>query len=157
MENQNKNIVKHIFVTGSIVAGSLLGVGAVKTINAETLFNYGSLGSGAELRTSLLNTSPARNLEMKCGSKSDNKSEKKSGANDKVKDGKCGDKKMDSKAKDGKCGEGKCGDKKMDSKADENKAKDGKCGEGKCGDKKMDGKSMEKKEMKELKPAEKIN
>lgn len=131
MENQSKNLVKHIFVTGSIVAGSLLGVGAVKTINAETLFNYGSLGSGAELRTSLLSTSPERNLEMKCGSKTDTKAEKKSGADDKLKDGKCGDKKMDSKAKDGKCGEGKCGDGKME------------------------GKSMEKKELKESKPVEK--
>lgn len=139
MENQNKNLVKHIFVTGSIVAGSLLGLGTVKTINAGTLFNYGSLGSGAELRSSLLDSSPDRNLEMKCGSKT----EKKSGPN--TKEGKSGDKKMDSKAKDGKCGEGKCGDKKTESKT-----KDAKCGEGKCGDKKMD-----KKEMNDSKSAEK--
>lgn len=152
MENQNKNLAKHIFLTGTIVAGSLLGFGAPKAINAENLFNYGSLGSGAELRTSLLNTSPNRNLEMKCGAKSDSKESKPS-------DAKCGDKKMESKAKDAKCGDkkmestktdsktkdAKCGDKKMDSKA-----KDAKCGEGKCGDKKMD-----KKEMKESKPVEK--
>ncbi len=131
MENQNKNLVKHIFVTGSIVAGSLLGLGAVNNISAKTLFDFGSLGSGAELRTSLLNTSPERNLDMKCGSKSESNTEKKAGPNDKAKDAKCGDKKMESKAKEGKCGEGKCGDKKME------------------------GKSMEKKEMKESTPAEK--
>ena len=76
MEKQNKNHAKHIFLTGSIVAGSLLGFGAPKAINAENLFNFGSLGSGAELRTSLLNTSTERNLEMKCGSKGDSKAEK---------------------------------------------------------------------------------
>ena len=30
MENQNKNLAKHIFLTGTIVAGSLLGFGAPK-------------------------------------------------------------------------------------------------------------------------------
>ena len=48
-------------------------------------------------------------------------------ADEKAKDGKCGEGKCGSekKAKDGKCGEGKCGAEK--------KTKDGKCGEGKCG------------------------
>jgi len=120
MQSSNKNIAKHIFLTGSIVAGSLLGM-APKSLNAETLFNYRSLGSGSDLRASLLNTSPDRNLEMKCGSKNETKPDSKTSS--------------DSKSKDGKCGEGKCGDKKM-----EGKAKDHKCGEGKCGDKKADGK-----------------
>ena len=36
----------------------------------------------------------------------------------------------DDKKKDGKCGEGKCGG---DKKPTDDKKKDGKCGEGKCG------------------------
>ena len=144
MQNSNKSIAKHIFLTGSIVAGSLLGV-SPKSLNAETLFNYRSLGSGSDLRASLLNTSPDRNLEMKCGNKSETKKESKPTSDSKAKDGKCGegkcgDKKMEGKAKDHKCGEGKCGDKKADSKV-----KDGKCGEGKCGDKKMESKSKDGK------------
>lgn len=41
----------------------------------------------------------------------------------------------DDKKKDGKCGEGKCGATKMsgDKKPADDKKKDGKCGEGKCG------------------------
>ncbi|PKL84318.1 MAG: hypothetical protein CVV24_00475 [Ignavibacteriae bacterium HGW-Ignavibacteriae-3] len=153
MQNHYKN-TKRILVTGSIIAGAIFGAGAPSTLNAANLFDFNNLGSGAELRASLLNTSPERTLEMKCGNKSDSKSPK---ADD--------PKAKDSKAKDGKCGEGKCGDKKMnDAKATkpmDSKAKDGKCGEGKCGEKKKDAKSMDKKEMKEMKekkeskPAEK--
>lgn len=151
MQNQYKN-TKRILLTGSILAGAIFGTGVPRTLSAENLFNYNGLGSGSELRTSLLNSSPNRNLEMKCGNKSDSKDPKSNDS--KTKDAKCGDKKMsDSKAKDGKCGEGKCGDKKMgdvkDQKAKDSKAKDGKCGEGKCGDKKKD-----MKEKKESKPSE---
>jgi len=166
MKNSNKSIAKHIFLTGSIVAGSVLAM-APKTLNAETLFNYRTLGSGSDLLASLLDTSPKRNLEMKCGNKSESKEKSKTSSDSKAKDGKCGegkcgDKKADSKVKDGKCGEGKCGDKKADSKV-----KDGKCGEGKCGDKKADSKVKDgkcgegkcgadkKKEMKNTKAQEK--
>lgn len=147
MQNQYKN-TKRILLTGSILAGAIFGTGVPKAISAENLFNYNGLGSGSELRTSLLNTSPNRNLEMKCGNKSDNKDPKSN--NSKTKDAKCGDKKMsDSKAKDGKCGEGKCGDKKMSEakgpKSADSKAKDGKCGEGKCGDKKKEAKPADSK------------
>ncbi len=122
MQNQYKN-TKRILLTSSILAGAIFGTGTPKALNTENLFNYNGLGSGSELRTSLLNTSPNRNLEMKCGNKSDNKDPKSNDS--KTKDAKCGDKKMsdakdpkamDSKAKDGKCGEGKCGDKKKDMK-----------------------------------------
>jgi len=147
MQNQYKN-TKRILLTGSILAGAIFGTGAPKAINAENLFNYNGLGSGSELRTSLLNTSPNRNLEMKCGNKNDSKDSKPKDS--KTKDAKCGDKKMnDSKAKDGKCGEGKCGDKKMSEakgpKSADSKAKDGKCGEGKCGDKKKEAKPADSK------------
>ena len=145
MGNTN-NTSKKLFLTGSIIAGALLGVGAPKTINAANLFDYHNLGSGSELRSLLLNNSAERNLEMKCGNKSDSKSDAKPASDAKTKDakcgeGKCGDKKMESKAKDAKCGE-----KKMDAKASsgkkmESKAKDAKCGEGKCGDKKSESKA----------------
>ena len=145
MGNTN-NTSKKLLLTGSIIAGTLLGVGAPKTINAANLFDYHNLGSGSELRSLLLNTSAERNLEMKCGNKSDSKSDAKPASDAKTKDakcgeGKCGDKKMESKAKDAKCGE-----KKMDAKASsgkkmESKAKDAKCGEGKCGDKKSESKA----------------
>ena len=145
MGNTN-NTSKKLLLTGSIIAGTLLGVGAPRTINAANLFDYHNLGSGSELRSLLLNNSAERNLEMKCGNKSDSKSDAKPASDAKTKDakcgeGKCGDKKMESKAKDAKCGE-----KKMDAKASsgkkmESKAKDAKCGEGKCGDKKSESKA----------------
>lgn len=131
MQNQYKN-TKRILLTGSILAGAIFGTGTPKTLSAENLFNYNGLGSGSELRTSLLNTSPNRNLEMKCGNKSDSKDSKSN----------------DSKTKDAKCGDKKMSDAK-DKKAMDSKAKDGKCGEGKCGDKKKD-----MKEKKESKPSE---
>ncbi|NJD22793.1 MAG: hypothetical protein FIA82_09030 [Melioribacter sp.] len=142
MQNQYKN-TKRILLTGSILAGAIFGTGAPKAISAENLFNYNGLGSGSELRTSLLNTSPNRNLEMKCGNKSDGKDSKPNDS--KTKDAKCGDKKMsDSKAKDGKCGDKKMSDAKGPKAAD-SKAKDGKCGEGKCGDKKKESKPADSK------------
>lgn len=142
MQNQYKN-TKRILLTGSILAGAIFGAGAPKAISAENLFNYNGLGSGSELRTSLLNTSPNRNLEMKCGNKGDSKDSKPNDS--KTKDAKCGDKKMsDSKAKDGKCGDKKMSDAKGPKTAD-SKAKDGKCGEGKCGDKKKESKPSDSK------------
>ncbi|MCL4550671.1 MAG: hypothetical protein M1495_19125 [Bacteroidetes bacterium] len=151
MGNTN-NTSKKLLLTGSIIAGALLGAGAPKTINAANLFDYHNLGSGSELRSLLLNSSAERNLELKCGNKGDSKSDAKPASDAKTKDakcgeGKCGDKKMESKAKDAKCGE-----KKMDAKATkaangkkmESKAKDGKCGESKCGDKKSESKAPAK-------------
>ena len=145
MGNTN-NTSKKLLLTGSIIAGALLGVGAPKTINAANLFDYHNLGSGSELRSLLLNNSAERNLEMKCGNKSDSKSDAKPASDAKTKDakcgeGKCGDKKMESKAKDAKCGEKKMDAKALSGKKMESKAKDAKCGEGKCGDKKSESKA----------------
>ncbi len=125
MGNTN-NTSKKLLLTGSIIAGSLIGIGAPRTINAANLFDYHNLGSGSELRSLLLNTSAERNLEMKCGNKSDSKP----ASDAKTKDAKCGAKKMDAKAT-----------KAANSKKMEGKAKDGKCGEGKCGDKKSGSKT----------------
>ncbi len=98
MENKkNKTII-----AGSMIAGALLSL----SLNANTsnLFNYNSLGNGAEVRNA---------IELACGEKKadDKKADEKKGdkkGEKKGKDAKCGEK----KAKDGKCGEGKCGEKK---------------------------------------------
>lgn len=128
----NNNFTRHIFVTGTLIAGSLLASGAPSTLKAESLFSYNPVGTGSEMRSNLLNTSPNRVLDLACGNKSESKSEKSS-AESKSKDAKCGEKKVESKSKDGKCGEGKCGESKADTKKAASKSKDGKCGEGKCG------------------------
>lgn len=147
MNNKNKNTVKNIILTSTIVAGSVLGLSSLN-VNATETFKYHELGSGGELRSELLNnySSDIIAIELECGE--DTK---------KAEDGKA--KKADDKMKDHKCGEGKCGedkanmkkDKPADPKAakteaktdvekstkevkDESKTKEAKCGEGKCGD-----------------------
>jgi len=104
---KTKSILK-----GSLIAGAI-GLTSI-TAGASNLFNYNNLGSGAELRSELLNinASPLKVAELECGDK------KKEGT--KTGEQKCGDKKKaaDSKGKTGeaKCGEGKCGDKKKTTK-----------------------------------------
>jgi len=99
---------------GSLIAGAI-GLTSI-TAGASNLFNYNALGSGAELRSELLNlnASPLKVAELECGDK------KKEGDKGKAGEQKCGDKKKaaDSKGKTGeaKCGEGKCGDKKKTTK-----------------------------------------
>lgn len=107
---------KKSILAGSLIASAFIGLSNIN-VNASTLTNYSSLGSGAEVRSNLLSgaSSALKVLELKCGDSAKTKH---------------------SKGKDGKCGEGKCGDKKH-----EGKGKDGKCGEGKCGaDKKKETK-----------------
>ncbi len=156
MSNISKKNSKRVLLASSIIAGAIFGAVSPQAVRAENLFNYSNLGSGAEVRTSLLGTTPAHGsmLDMKCGNPTDSKdkntSDAKAGSStdSKTKDAKCGegkcggDKKSESKAKDHKCGESKCGgDKKSESKA-----KDHKCGEGKCGgDKKSESKAKDHK------------
>ena len=138
MKNQQNQIAKHIFLTGSFIAGSVLGLGAATTTNAESLFGFRNLGSGADLRTSLLESSSSKTLELKCGSKTET-------SETKTADAKCGNK-TESKTKDAKCGEGKCGGKSDSTvKAADSKIKDAKCGEGKCGGSKVDKKETKSK------------
>ncbi len=115
-------------VAGSLVTGIVMSA-ATLSAPAANLFSYSSLGSGSEVRSTLLekamNDHDLHLFEMKCGdeSKSDStKSATKPAA-----------KKADGKTTDAKCGEGKCGEKKADAKKTDNKTKDAKCGEGKCG------------------------
>lgn len=122
---KNKNIGK----VAAIATGTL-ALGAVSTnANAADLFQVDYLGSGAELRSNLIDLNsdfPAENkmvsnleMELKCG------------------EGKCGE---------GKCGEGKKGEESKETKAEgkkegdakatkgDDKTKEHKCGEGKCGE-----------------------
>ncbi len=146
MQNKKKNTAKNILLTGTLIAGSVIGLGSLNANTLET-FKYHELGSGGELRSELLNnfSSDVIALELDCGEDT-----KKSADTKKAKD-----KNADAKSTDQKCGEGKCGEgkaavktdkaadpkaagvateKTKDSKATESKSKEAKCGEGKCGD-----------------------
>jgi uncharacterized low-complexity protein len=118
-----KNFKNTSIVTGSLLVGALF---STATGTAANLFDFDYLGTGAELRSNLLSSDVTNILsnkvdDLKCG------------------EGKCGDKKTETKteakSKDAKCGEGKCGEKKdaKKTKKAESKSKDAKCGEGKCG------------------------
>lgn len=116
MNKQSKRSIGAL-ITGTVMSGALLGS---VTANAAEMFDYDDLGSGAELRSDLLDASNTgfNTLEAKCG------------------EGKCGDEKAEGKTEDHKCGEGKCGDEKAEGSAEKSEAKasDHKCGEGKCGE-----------------------
>src|ERR1700741_2978324 len=105
MEKNKKSIL-----AGSVIASAVIGLSSI-TADASALTNFSNLGSGAEVRSILLNTNVAdiSTFELACGEKG--KTEAKG------KDAKA----TEAKSKDGKCGEGKCGDKKK-----EGKSKDGK-------------------------------
>lgn len=92
---------KKSMLAGSLIASAILGLSNLGA-TASTLTSYSALGSGAEVRNELLNTTASNlsNLELKCGADST---------------------KAHGKAKDGKCGEGKCGEHKKDAKAGEHK------------------------------------
>ena len=96
-------------ITGTLVAGSF-SVSA--NANQDNLFEYDNLGSGAELRSELIEMNSVRHktFEMKCGGESD----------------------KDSKTSEANCG---AGDKKAEKSDSTKKAKsaEAKCGEGKCG------------------------
>ncbi len=131
-----KNIKKVSSILGSaLIAGSMAGF-SNQDASAASLFESQALGSGAELRTNLINANSLQNSvsrimdetstikfsELKCG-------EGKCG------EGKCGEEKEDKKEKDNKT-EKKATDgeaKTAETKESEDKTKEAKCGEGKCG------------------------
>lgn len=135
MNDKKKNSVKNILLTGTIIAGSVLGISSLNANTVET-FKYSELGSGGELRAELLQNSVTdiRAIELSCGEKT---------TDTKSKDAKCGEKDAkatkatDSKSKDAKCGE---------HKATDSKSKDAKCGEKKTDDKKKSDDKKKKKD-----------
>ena len=84
--SKNKNTIKVAALASGAVIMSAFGS---TEVNATTLLDFETLGTGAELRTNLITTSAVNmihsntNIELECG------------------EGKCGE---------GKCGEGKCGE-----------------------------------------------
>lgn len=147
--NQSKKLAKGLLAVSFLGFSAMFATAA--TTPSSSLFDYTVLGSGAEVRTEMLNNTnaPLGNFEATCGEKPDDT---------KAKEAKCGEKTGDAKTKEAKtteakCGEGKCGaedkkaDKKVEKKADkktkkadakakksDDKTKEAKCGEGKCGD-----------------------
>lgn len=114
MKSQKKSSERSL-LTASIIAGALTSLTSLNA-NANQLFNYSSLGTGAEVRSELLNTSNSGSkvIELECGNKSTEKT------NSKTPEAKCGDKNkkktttnnnttQKGKTSEGKCGEGKCG------------------------------------------------
>jgi len=98
---KQKGLLKTVIIGGMMVGASTIGT------NAESLFSYGDMGSGAEVRSNLLEQygSPVNtaNLpsdfvvgESKCGEEKSKATKKEA-------------KKTESKTTEGKCGEGKCG------------------------------------------------
>lgn len=134
---KDKKMLKSVsLITGAMLTGSLASFAASQ--NSESLLEYQSLGSGAEVRSELMDLNSPQILnsettfkmgELKCG-------EGKCGEGDKKKeDGKAKAKKSETKATEAKCGEGK--DVKAEKKAEtkkEGKTSEAKCGEGKCGE-----------------------
>lgn len=132
---------KKTILSGSVIASAILAVTGT-TVNATSLTNFNTLGSGAEVRSGLLgNPADAINAyELNCAAKDAKSKEASCGEK---KDATKAETKTDGKAKDAKCGEGKCGEKKAETKTEtktDGKAKDAKCGEGKCGEHKKDEK-----------------
>ena len=117
MKKDKKILKSASIITGALLTGSLATFAA--TENSSNLLDYNSMGSGAEVRSEIMdmnapsiltNESTYKFAELKCG--------------------------------EGKCGEGKCGEgeKKTEKKAEakktteaEAKTSEAKCGEGKCG------------------------
>ena len=118
-KEKQTGILKTVVLSG-MIAGAL-----PLAANANDLFNYSDMGSGAEVRSSLLDKygSPLNAYQNQP-------------TDFIIGEAKCGE---------GKCGEGKCGEgekkaeakkgeaKKGEAKKAETKTSEGKCGEGKCG------------------------
>ena len=92
MENKKKSILASTLIAGALISGASLNA------TESSLFSYNELGSGSEIRTTLVTNSITERagimaFDMKCGEDT-KKSDKK---------------KADSKSAEAKCGEGKCG------------------------------------------------
>jgi len=104
MENQKKNFGKHVFLTGSIVAGTILSAAAFNP--STNPFSFRNLGTGAEIRRELGGGNTGLfGVDLKCSGKKDSTMTTKG------------------KTKDGKCGEGKCSGKKSNKKDSSKKGK----------------------------------
>jgi len=137
---KNKKAKKSNVLKGAILTGVIAGLTPLSA-NSSSLFSYDVLGSGAEVRTQILEekTVSGTVYELKCGGEKKETKEKEKGKTKKgeAKKGK-ETKATEAKCGEGKCGEGKCGAEKKEGKTEKKEAKkekttEGKCGEGKCG------------------------
>ena len=141
MKSERKSILKGVVISG-MIAGTVPAMAA----NTNDLLNFDVIGSGAELRTQLLEQygSPidavnqnsenyfvgeAKCGENKCGEGKCGKEGKKEGKKEAKKAGKS------EKTGEAKCGENTCGEKSKKEAKKEGKEKTGeaKCGENTCG------------------------
>ena len=131
MKTNRSNLKSAILITSTVVGGTALSFGANGT-NANELLEYSSLGSGAQLRTEILdnNRISSKALERMNSETTVKFSELKCG------EGKCGEDKKEATKESKKEGE----------KAEESKAGESKCGENTCGGSDDDSSAKEKKE-----------
>jgi uncharacterized low-complexity protein len=136
MKTNRSNLKSAVLITTTVVGGTALSFGANGT-NANELLEYSSLGSGAQLRTEILDNNRISSKALE---------RMNSETTVKFSELKCGE---------GKCGEGKCGEdkkeakkdsKKEGKKAEDSKAGESKCGENTCGGSDDDSSAKEKKE-----------
>ncbi len=138
MKNFETKSTSNNLLKGTLIAGALFSVSALSASTTSSLYDYDTMGSGAEVRGMLLNASApssVMNFEMKCGEGKDTEAKCGEGEKKETKEAKK-EGKSESKATEAKCGEGKCGEKKAETKKEakeESKATEAKCGEGKCG------------------------
>lgn len=137
MKKDKKILKSSTLITGILLTGSLATFAA--SSGNQNLFEYSSMGSGAEVRSEILDMNAPNILsnettykfgEAKCGEGKCGGEEKKEA---KTKGEKTAvTKTSEAKTSEAKCGEGKCGEgeKKV---AKEGKTSEAKCGEGKCG------------------------
>jgi len=138
---ENKKTKKASILKGAILTGVIAGLTPL-SVNSSALFTYDVLGSGAEVRTQILEekTSDGTVYELKCGTEK-KEDPKKKGETEKSEATKAEKKGKSTEAKcgEGKCGEGKCGAEKKEGKTEKStesekgKSTEAKCGEGKCG------------------------
>ncbi|WP_066628020.1 hypothetical protein [Labilibacter marinus] len=139
MKLERKSILKGVVISG-MIAGAMPAMA-----NSTDLFNYDTMGSGAELRAELLEQygSPidVQNLnsedfllgENKCGEGKCGEKAKKEGTKEAKKS------ETKEKTSEAKCGEAKCGEKgkkeatKEAKKESKSKTSEAKCGESTCG------------------------
>jgi len=144
MKNENKLQKKAGILAGALVSGALLTFSA-GSADAASLNDFSTLGSGSQVRTTLLDMNSYTSELASNAASFDKSAEAKCGDNKEKKEGKKAEKKEGKAAKseackgkcgDSKAGEAKCGEK---AKAKEGKAGEAKCGEGKCGEGKCGG------------------
>jgi len=146
MKNKKKLNKQAGILSTAILTGTLAGFG-IGDLNAGDLLNYDDLGSGAEVRSELIDMNVdvrnsydgSRIFELSCGEgkcgedKEANKKKAETKEKGEMKTSKAVKDSTD-KTSESKCGEGKCGDdKEAEAVQKESKTSESKCGEGKCG------------------------